>query len=262
MRVSRSGFYDWKDREPDERRLALCDRVLAIHERTRGSYGSRRMAAELRRQGFAVGRYQARCLMREAGVAVRQRRRWVATTVREERDPVAPNLLARAFEVAKPNTCWVADITAIWSAEGWLYLAAVLDLHSREVVGWAMDAQMPTALTLRALEMAVQRRRPAAGLLHHSDRGSQYTAKAYQQRLVEFGMRASMSRKGNCWDNAVMERFFGTLKSEWTDGQHYQTRDDARKDVIAFIEMEYNSSRLHSYLGYRSPREVCLPIAA
>ncbi|MCC5859768.1 MAG: IS3 family transposase [Ectothiorhodospiraceae bacterium] len=131
MRVSRSGFYGWTGRAPDQQRLALCDRVLAIHERTRGSYGSRRMAAELRRQGFAVGRYQARRLMREAGVVVRQRRRWVATTVREDRDPVAPNLLARAFEVARPNTCWVADITAIWTAEGWLYLAAVLDLHSR-----------------------------------------------------------------------------------------------------------------------------------
>jgi putative transposase len=170
MQVSRSGFYDWLRRDGiDPQRQALRERVQAVHQRKRGSYGSRRMALALQREGFEVGRYQARSLMREAGVECRQRRRYRATTDSRHAQPIAENLLARQFEVAEPNTAWVADITAIWTLEGWLYLAAVLDLHDRQVVGWAMAEYMRTELALGALTMALGRRRPPRGLLHHSD---------------------------------------------------------------------------------------------
>ena len=264
MRVSRSGFYGWRSRAGGESsaRERLLERVRAIHRRVRGSYGSRRMARVLQREGFAVGRYQARSLMREAGVRCRQRRRWRATTDSGHGLAVAPNRLQRCFEVAEPNRVWVADITAIWTFGGWLYLAAVLDLHQREVVGWAMASHMRTELPLEALEMAIGRRCPPPGLIHHSDRGSQYAAHAYRERLESQGIVASMSRKGDCWDNAVMERFFGSLKSEWLNDQHYLTREQARRDVIEYIEMHYNSERLHSTLGYTAPRETQLPAVA
>lgn len=256
MDVSRSGFYAWRQREPDEQRQCLHREVKDIHDQKRGSYGSRRMAKELRRRGHTVGRYQARSLMQEAGVACRQRRRYQHTTDSDHGLPVAPNLLKRQFTVPEPNQAWVADITAIWTLEGWLYLAAVLDLYDRQVIGWAMADHMKTSLTLDALEMAIGRRRPPRGVLHHSDRGSQYASRAYRERLVKHGFLASMSRKGNCWDNAVMERFFGSLKSEWLEGQRYWTRLSARRDVVTYIEMEYNSCRLHSTLGYHAPREI------
>ena len=264
MQVSRSGFYDWcgRDKGADPDRQHLLERVRAIHRRTRGSYGSRRMARELRREGHPVGRHQARGLMREAGVECRQRRRWRATTDSNHGCPVAPNRLERRFDVAEPDRVWVVDLTALWTFEGWLYLAAVLDLHDRQVVGWAMAGHMRTELALEALAMAVGRRRPRRGLIHHSDRGSQYAARAYRDELDRQGMIASMSRKGDCWDNAVMERFFGSLKSEWTADQRYLTRGQARRDVIDYIEMHYNSERLHSALGYVPPREHELAAAA
>lgn len=233
----------------------LLKKVREIHGHKRGSIGSRRMAKELQRAGYEVGRLQARTLMREAGVECRQRQRFKATTDSNHQRPVAPNLLERQFDIAEPNRVWVADITAIWTREGWLHLAAVMDLADRQIVGWALEDHMRTELVTSALEMALGRRRPEAGLIHHSDRGSQYAANEYQQMLAANGIRPSMSRKGDCWDNAVMERFFGTLKSEWTDSQTYATREEARQDVIAFIEMEYNSSRLHSSLDYQTPRE-------
>lgn len=263
MQVSRSGFYDWRrrhDTDPDRQRL--IEKVRAIHQRTRGSYGSRRMAKALQRKGHQVGRYQARSLMREAGVQCRQRRRWRATTNSNHDQAVAPNLLQRQFQVGEPNRAWVADITAIWTLEGWLYLAAVLDLYDRQLVGWAMAGHMRTELVLAALDMALGRRRPAQGLIHHSDRGSQYAAADYRKKLDQHGLLASMSRKGDCWDNAVMERFFGSLKSEWTGDQRYATREQARRDVIDYIEMHYNGDRLHSTLGYVTPREQELAIAA
>lgn len=264
LRVSRSGFYDWcrRERGTDPIHERVLELVRKIHRRKRGSYGSRRMARELHRHGYAAGRHRARTLMREAGVECRQRRRWKATTDSDHGQAVAPNLLQRQFEVAEANRVWVADITAMWTLQGWLYLAAVLDLHDRQIVGWAMAGHMRTELTLSALEMAVGRRRPGRGLIHHSDRGSQYVAREYRQRLQAHGLRASMSRKGDCWDNAVMERFFGSLKSEWTDTQRYQTREQARRDVIEYIEMEYNSDRLHSTLDYLTPREREMAAAA
>lgn len=263
MQVSRSGFYDWIRRDDtDPEREQLIEWVEEIHERKRGSFGSRRMALALQREGFAVGRYQARSLMRAAEVECRQRRRYRSTTDSGHGRPVAPNLLARQFEVAEPNRAWCADITAIWTLEGWLYLAAVLDLHDRQLVGWAIAGHMRTELVLEALEMAVGRRRPAPGLLHHSDQGSQYASHDYRQALERHEMVASMSRKGNCWDNAVMERFFGSLKSEWTDARRYLTLEQARRDVIHYIELEYNSDRFHSALGDLTPREMELAAAA
>ncbi len=255
LQVSRSGFYDWCRRErTNPERERLIERVKAIHERKRGSYGSRQMSLALRREGFEVGRYQARSLMREAAVACRQRRRYRPTTDSDDGQPVAPNLLARQFTVTRPNRVWCADITALWTFEGWLYLAAVLDLHDRQVVGWALAEHMRTELVINALEMGLGRRRPSRGLLHHSDQGSQYASREYRQALAEHGLIASMSRRGNGWDNAVMERFFGSLKSEWTDGQRYRTREQARRDVIHYIEIEYNSDRVHSTLDNLTPR--------
>jgi len=200
--------------------------------------------------------------MRAAGVECRQRRRWRCTTDSNHGQPVAPNLLQRQFEVPEPNRTWVADITAIWTLEGWLYLAGVLDLHDRQLVGWAMAGHMRTELVLEALDMALGRRRPGPGLIHHSDQGSQYAARVYRKRLNEHHALPSMSRRGDCWDNAVMERFFGSLKSEWTSTQRYATRAEARRDVIEYIEMHYNADRLHSTLGYITPREQQLAFAA
>lgn len=201
MQVSRSGFYAWRQRGPDDLRQALLREVREIHRRKRGSYGSRRMAGELRSRGYEVGRYQARSLMREAGVEAKQRRRWRHTTDSEHRLPVAPNLLNHQFSVATPNQAWVADITAIWTLEVWLYLAAVLDLHDRQLVGWTMADHMCTQLVLDALKMAVGRRQPEKGLIHHSDRASQYASHDYSSTLDRHGFQASKSRKGNCWDN-------------------------------------------------------------
>jgi len=211
---------------------------------------------QLQAEGFAVGRAKARRLMQEAGLTVRHRtRRGPVTTDSQHRYPVAPNLLARQFKVEQPNQVWAGDITYIWTAEGWLYLAVLLDLYSRKVVGWAISAHIDSALVQEALRMARGRRGPTTGLLHHSDRGSQYACHTYQRLLTTYGIRCSMSRKGECLDNAVAERFFGSLKRERTDLRHYVTRQEARVDIVDYIEMFYNSKRLHSYLGYVSPRD-------
>jgi transposase InsO family protein len=230
-------------------------RVKAIHERVGGVYGGRRMARELRAQGHAVGRCQARSLMQEAGIEVRRKRRFRLTTDSRHRLPVAENLLDRQFAVSAPNQVWAADITYLWTHEGWLYLAAVIDLYARRVVGWALSDRIQAGLVCDALRMAVGRRRPPPGLIHHSDRGSQYAGQAYQDLLREHGLTPSMSRRGNCWDNAPMERFFGSLKRECTDLRLFATRDEARSCVIEYIEMFYNSRRRHSYLDYVSPME-------
>lgn len=260
LAVSRSGFYAYAQRQAapriDRDEVALRARVKAIHGETRQSYGSRRMAKQLQAEGFAVGRAKARRLMQEAGLTVRRRtRRGPVTTDSQHRYPIAPNLLARQFEVEKPNQVWAGAITYIWTAEGWLYLAVLLDLYSRKVVGWAMSAHIDSALVQEALRMALGRRGPTTGLMHHSDRGSQYACHAYQRLLTTCGIRCSMSRKSECLDNAVAERFFGSLKRERTDLRHYVTRQEARVDIVDYIEMFYNSKRLHSYLGYVSPQD-------
>jgi putative transposase len=260
LEVSRSGFYAYLPRqataEVDAEAVTLVARVQAIAADTRSSYGSRRMARQLQAEGFAVGRAKARRLMRQAGVAVqRPKRRGPVTTDSRHGYGVAPNLLARQFDVEQPDHVWAGDITYVWTGEGWLYVSVLVDLYARKVVGWAMSSQIDTTLVQDALQMALGRRNPSAGLLHHSDRGNQYASHAYQGVLAAHGIRCSMSGKGECLDNAVAERFFGSLKQERTSHSNYATRQEAKDDIIDYIEMFYNSTRLHSYLGYVSPND-------
>jgi transposase InsO family protein len=219
------------------------------------SYGSRRMKKALNALGFPVSRNKARKLMREAGVQVRQRKKYTVTTNSNHQQPVYENLLSRQFDVAHPDQVYASDVTYIWTQEGWLYLAVVIDLYSRKVVGWSMSSRMKAQLVCDALRMAIWRRRPKAGLMHHSDRGSQYASKAFRRLLKAHGFQGSMSGKGDCWDNAVVESFFGSLKQERVQWRNYQTRNQAQQDVLDYISMFYNSYRLHSYLGYVSPND-------
>ena len=255
MQVNRSGYYRWKKQDQvinsEEERLLV--EMKALHEHSNRSYGSRRLTKGLQIKGFKVGRYRVRGLMRKARIECKQRRRYRITTHSDHRLPVAENVLNREFKPGLINQVWVTDITYLWTQEGWLYLAAVLDLFSRRIVGWSMANHMKGELVHNALLMAIGRRKPSQHLMHHSDRGIQYASKDYQKLLADYGIRVSMSRKGNCWDNAVMERFFGSLKSERTNGKNYLTREQAKRDVIDYIEMFYNSYRLHSTLGYLSP---------
>jgi transposase InsO family protein len=193
--------------------------------------------------------------MKKAGVSVKRRKKFRITTDSKHNFPVAPNLLNRNFQVDRPDAVWCSDITYLWTMEGWLYLAVVIDLYSRKVVGWAMSSSMKASLVTDALSMAYWRRKPGKGLIHHSDRGSQYASFDYRNLLGIYGMICSMSRKGDCWDNAVAESFFHSLKTEWTNDIIYRTRSDARGDVIQYIEMFYNSNRFHSYLEYKNPND-------
>lgn len=253
MQVSRSGYYRYKKSPKLDKDAKLIVEVKELHAKTNKTYGSRRMSKYLQKKNYKVGRYKARSLMRKAGIECKQRRRYKVTTRSNEKLPVAENILNRKFSVTKPNRVWMADITHIWTKEGLLYLAAVLDAYSRRVVGWSLANHMKQSLVKDALVMALERRQPQEDLLHHSDRGSQYSCVSYQNLLRVFGITVSMSRKGNCWDNAVMERFFGSLKSERTYNKKYLTREKAKADIIDYIEMFYNSQRLHSTLGYLSP---------
>lgn len=259
MKVSRSGFYDYlhsftngSDDSPEE--VALKTRTIAIFKEHRGKYGSRRISKQLKSEGYPVGRYKARRLMRELGLKAKASKRYKVTTDSRHSFPIALNLLDRKFNVNKPNTVWTTDITYVWTLEGWLYVAIVLDLYSRQIVGWAMNKRMKKQLTLDALAMAYWRRKPESGLLHHSDRGSQYACHEYRRRLVQYGMIASMSRKGDCWDNAPTERFFRSLKSERLSDCRFVTRSSAEIEVLDYISY-YNSIRLHSTLGYKTPFE-------
>jgi len=258
MQVSRSGFYSWKRRgrsTREQERERLIPKVKEIHKASKGTYGSRRVARALESAGASCGKHKAGTLMKLAGVKAKQRKKFKATTNSRHNLPVAPNLLNRRFYIKEPDRVWVGDITYIWTSEGWLYLAVVIDLYSRRVVGWAMSKRMTKQLVKDALIMAIWRRKPSPGLIFHSDRGSQYCSHDYQKLLRFHGMRCSMSRKGNCWDNAVAESFFGTLKSEQVFWIKYETRDKAKLDIVDYIEMFYNSKRLHSYLDYMSPME-------
>jgi putative transposase len=258
--VGRSGFYDYLTRQaapalsPDE--IALLERIKVIAEKTHHSYGSRRMTKQLQDEGYDVGRFKVRRLMKQAGVSVQGRRRSrPKTTDSRHGYGVAPNLLARNFDVPAPNVALCGDITYIWTEEGWLYTSVLVDLYARKVVGWAMRDHVDNQLVTDALEMALGRRQPEAGLIHHSDRGSQYACHAYRGMLSEHGIACSMSGKGDCLDNAVAERFFGSVKRERTSKRYSVTRQEARDDIIDYIEMFYNSWRKHSYLGYVSPNE-------
>jgi len=233
----------------------LMSKVRQINGETRRSYGSRRTSERLRSQGHDVGRYRARSLMKKAGVSVKHRKKFKITTDSRHNLPVAPNLLDRNFQADRPDAVWCSDISYLWTMEGWLYMAVVIDLYSRKIVGWAISSRMKASLATEALLMAYWRRKPGKGLIHHSDRGSQYAGNDYRRLLNIYGMICSMSRKGDCWDNAVAESFFHSLKTEWTSEIIYRTRSDGRSDVIRYIEMFYNSNRLHSYLGYKNPND-------
>ena len=263
--VSRSGYYaSLKRSEPTRRRqdAQLTARITAIHQSSRRTYGSPRIHAELAAEGHRVGRKRVARLMQQQGIKVRRKRRFCATTDSRHELPIAPNVVARNFEVDAPNVVWVTDITYIPTREGWLYLAAILDLFSRRVVGWATSDRIDRQLTLDALDAALRTRRPVAGLLHHSDRGSQYASDEYRHALGDRDIRRSMSRKGNCWDNAVAESFFATLKTELIDGIEFISHDVAHTAIADYIENFYNLHRRHSHNGYVSPIEYELKAQA
>jgi len=256
--VSRGGYYARAGRAESARAAddrTLAAEIRAAYEASRGRYGSPRVHAELRARGRRIGRKRVARLMRGMDLAARRRRRFRRTTDSRHAFPIAPNLLERNFTAEAPDRVWLADLTYIWTAQGWLYLAAVLDLYTRRVVGWAMADHLRHELTLAALDMAIVRQRPAPGLVHHADRGVQYAAHGYRARLRRHGMVCSMSRKGDCWDNAPMESFFATLKGELVEAAEYDTRDEARADLFQYIEGFYNRRRLHSGLGYLTPEQ-------
>jgi putative transposase len=256
LRVSVSGYYGWSGRAVSQREIddaRLIDKIRRIYEASDGVYGVRRIHRQLLVDSERCSVNRVARLMRKCGIAARRKRKFRVTTDSKHSLPVAQNLLNRQFHSAGPNQVWVSDITYIWTLEGWLYLAAVLDLHSRMVVGWSMSERLDRSLVLDALSMATGRRNPKPGLIHHSDRGSQYASHDYQATLANHEMRPSMSRKGDCWDNAVAESFFSTLKTERVHHRLYRSRADARRDIFEYIEVFYNRLRLHSTLGYLSP---------
>ena len=258
LKVSTSGYYGWRNRPESarsEKNRILLSHIRIVHKKSRKNYGSPRVTEELNDLGIPCSENRVAKLMRENSVRAKRSRKFKVTTNSKHNYPVAPNLLNRKFEVASPNIVWVSDITYIWTSEGWLYLAGVVDLHSRMVVGWSMSNRMTEQLTLDALTHAIDRRQPPDGLLHHSDRGSQYASTNYRKLLREHQMICSMSRKGDCWDNAVMESFFATLKTELIYHERFITRKDAKLKIFDYIELFYNRKRRHSSLGYKNPAE-------
>jgi putative transposase len=259
LRVSRQGYYAFAKRPPSLRaasETALRSRVREVHGESNQRYGSPRVLRELRRQGLRVGKRRVERAMRSQGLVARARRPFRVTTAANPAHQVEPNVLAREFSATRPNERWVTDISYVSTDEGWCYLAAIIDLFSRSVVGWSLDATLSTKLPLAALDMALRRRNPKPGLLHHSDRGCQYTSAEYRVALAERGVDVSMSRKGNCWDNAVAESFFSTIKTELIHRQRWTGRLELRSAVFEYIEVFYNRRRLHSSLNYKTPAEV------
>jgi putative transposase len=256
LEVSDSGFASWQRGDGPSKWLsdsALLKLIKQVHAETKAAYGSPRIFQEIKARGHPVSEGRVERLMRENGIRARHRRRFKATTDSRHSLPIAPNRLEQNFTTERPDQVWTADITYLATGEGWLYLAMVLDLHTRQIVGWAMRERMTEDLVIDALRMAWFRRRPKPGLIFHSDRGSQYCSQAFRAELGKYGMLASMSRKGNCWDNAPSESFFNSLKNERVHGACYETRADARADVFDYIEVFYNRSRRHSSLGGISP---------
>jgi putative transposase len=258
LKVSASGYYDWRQRPPSERAQAneqLLKAIRRTHQASRQTYGSPRIQAALEREGIQAGKHRIARLMRENGIVGKApKRKRPRTTQRTEGSQVAPNLLAQEFTASRPNQVWLADITYIDTLEGWLYLAGVLDLYARPIVGWAMDEHLEATLVERALLMALGRRLPDPGLLHHSDRGSQYTSHLIQALLARQHIQVSMSGVGNCYDNAPMESFFGTLKTECATAP-FATRAEARRVIFEYLEVWYNRQRLHSAIDYLPPAE-------
>jgi transposase InsO family protein len=256
MTVSRSAYYAWRVRpltaiEKDD--AELIEIIKSLFQKGRENYGTRRLKKALLSQGRQVSRRRIGRLMAAAGLACKTKRKFIATTNSNHKLPIAPNLLDRQFTVQQPNQAYVGDITYIYTLEGWLYLAVVIDLYSRQVVGWSMAEHMRAKLVNDALLMAVWKRKPSKGLIWHTDRGSQYASDSHRALLKEHGITQSMSRKGNCWDNAVSESFFHTLKTELVHHQHYQTRAEAKQDIFEYIEVFYNRERIHSANNYLSP---------
>jgi transposase InsO family protein len=256
--VSTGGYYEWRRRPASarqQRREDLAAKIQTIHLEMKARYGSPRIHAELVARGESCSVNTVAKLMRQHGIAARTKRKFRCTTDSNHRHPVAENLVARQFEPEAANQVWAADITYIPTGEGWLYLAAVEDLHSRRIVGWSMSERIDSRLVVDALEMAVARRLPGEGLVAHSDRGSQYASEHYQRLLAGHGITCSMSRRGDCWDNAPMESFFASLKKELVHGVEFATRAEARAELFQYIEVFYNRVRRHSALGYQSPAE-------
>ena len=257
--VTRQGYYAYAKRPPSARVVqdaALCEQVRRVFDESGQSYGSPRVLRDLRSRGMRVSKRRVERTMRSLGLTPPTPRRHRTTTKRNPAHPVAPNELARDFAATRPNERWVTDITYVWTNEGWAYVAVLLDLFSRAVVGWALDSTLSTRLPLAALDSAISRRRPSAGLMHHSDRGCQYTSAQYREELARLKITVSMSRKGNCWDNAVAESFFATLKNELVYRRTWSSRLELRTAVFEYIEVFYNRRRLHSALDYKSPATV------
>ena len=257
--VSPSGYHAWAAREPSERKRqdeVLSTHIRAIHRASRGTYGSPRVLAQLQRDGFSTSRKRVVRLMKQEGIRGLTPRRWKSTTDSDHELAMSPNRLERDFSADAPDRAWVADITYIRTWEGWLYLMAIIDLYSRRVVGWAAADHMRTELATEALQMAVGRRQPHPGLVFHTDRGSPFASDAFQRELGRHGMLGSMSRRGDCYDNAVVESFFGTLKQELAHRASWSDAGEARAAIHDYIEVFYNRRRLHSGLGYKTPIEV------
>jgi putative transposase len=254
--VSRSGYYAWRKRPVSAREMAnreLYKKIEAVYNESHETYGSPRVYRQLKKEGVACSENRVARLMRLRGLRAKQTKQYKTTTKRNKSHPAAPNLLKRDFVAKRPNQKWLTDITYIPTQEGWLYLAAVLDLYSRRIVGWAMLDRMTAELTIGALKMAIRQRQPDLDLIHHSDQGSQYTDGLYQALLKDCGIQVSMNSVGSWYDNAPMESFFGSLKSEWVNHHLYRTRDEARTDIFYYIEAFYNRRRLHSSLDYLCP---------
>lgn len=256
LSVSKSGFFDWtkRDRLPKEaRKNELVVKIEKIHQGSRKTYGSPRIYQCLKAMGEKCSKSTVERLMREEGIRSKMRRKFKTTTDSNHSLPVAKNIVKRNFTATEPNRLWCTDITYLWTDEGWLYLAAIIDVFSRKIVGWAMKDRLTLPLALEALAMAVARQKPGAGLMHHSDRGCQYAAHDYRKALALNAMVASMSRRGQCWDNAMMESFFHTLKTEHVYHERFTTKAQARSSVFEWIEVFYNRQRIHSALGFVSP---------
>jgi putative transposase len=258
FQVSRSGYYKWLQRpvsQKEQRRKKLVARIRQLFLDSRRLYGSPKITHLLRKEGMVVSQKTVARLMKTNDLRSRTVKKYKATTNSKHSHPVHENTLNQQFLVEKPNQIWVTDITYIPTREGWLYLASVMDLYSRKIVGWHVDSQMTKELVLQALDRAYIRQKPKGSVLHHSDRGSQYASKEYQARLIRYGMRCSMSRKGNCYDNACIESFHGILKRELIYQQTYRTREEAKKSLFEYIEIFYNNKRIHSATEYFSPSE-------
>jgi len=256
--VSRSGYYAWARRVESLRKRRdeqLLKEIRGIYQKSRGLYGSPRVHAELKKRGISVGRKRVARLMADNDIRARRRKPYCRTTDSSHGFEVAPNLIKRSFRVDRANSVWVSDITYVWTHEGYLYLAVIIDLFSRMVIGWAMEEHMRTELVLKALDMALTRRIPSPSLIHHSDRGSQYASAAYREALKRAGIECSMSKRGDCFDNAVVESFFSTLKKELLYLCNLKTRESVKIAIHDYIEAYYNRKRSHSYLGYLSPAD-------